>query len=66
MTDRWLGVPWRQVREELNGRRIAYTLDQTVAPGRDPFGDDVRVVRIREDEGTLNITVCAFQTRVNG
>ncbi len=64
MTKQWLGLPWQQVRYELDKGKMPYTLHSTCAPNRDPFGDDVRVVQVVDRGTEIYVTVCAFMTRV--
>jgi len=66
MAIRWLGRPWSQVREELEKESLPYSLNTTCAPGREPYGDDVRVVQVQPQDDGVCITVCAFRTKVTG
>ena len=63
MTHRWLGRPLQEVEKELGEQRVPYSVVNTCAPRRAPYGDDVRVVQVHEDNGGLTIIACSFSTK---
>lgn len=60
-----LGLPAQTAVERLERENVAYTIVTTCEPKRSLHGTDARVVRVRQTDDGLELTVSDFVTEPN-
>lgn len=58
-----LGMPLPLACMSIENRGEQYSIQYTCAPGREPRGDDWRVVRQKRTEDGWVLTACLFRTK---